>query len=175
MGEDFNLPPSAHLSKTAFILLRYDQSETRRAQPSSLRYSKILAAVEVYAVSQWRSSSVKGSVDVLVAYTTPRVWSSWRIGTARELVQRALVRAWGRRRGPITTRVGSRVRSTSSIALLSVVVSGREGASAIPEDDCALGERSLASMRPTQPALSSSRTSSTITQGEEKGSRLFGV
>ena len=39
----------------------------RMAQPSSLRYSNIFAAVEVNAVSQWRSSSVKGSVEVLVA------------------------------------------------------------------------------------------------------------
>ena len=46
-----------------------------------------------------------------------------KTGTAREFIQRVLVRAWGRRLGPVTTRVGWEVRSTSSTALL---VGGRE-------------------------------------------------
>src|SRR5919107_794960 len=54
--------------------------------PARASYSNILAAVLVYAVSQLRSSSVKGSVDFRVASTTPRAWSSSMIGTARELV-----------------------------------------------------------------------------------------
>ena len=39
----------------------------RAGRPKCWRYSNILAAVLVYAVSQLRSSSVKGSVDFRVA------------------------------------------------------------------------------------------------------------
>src|SRR5919202_5882470 len=91
---------------------------------------------------------------------------------AKELVQRVLVRAGGRRLGPVTTRVGWDVRSTSSMALLSAVVSGR-GALAVPADDCATKERSSPRIRPTQSALSSSRASSAIASGGTVGSRLF--
>src|SRR5215210_8606446 len=93
---------------------------------------------------------------------------------AKELVQRVLVRACGSRLGPVTTRVGWDVRSTSSTALLSAIESGND-VSMIPEDDRTTGERSPARIRLTQSAFSSSRASLATTSGGALGSRPFGV
>src|SRR5215207_8291732 len=85
-------------------------------------------------------------------------WASWKMGTVREFIQRAFVRAWGSRRGPVTVRVGWAVVRTSSITPRSAGVSGWGVFS--PR-----GIRSGAEIRPTQSAFSSRRTSSAIRFG----------
>src|SRR5215203_2132098 len=82
------------------------------------------------------------------------------MGTVREFIQRALVRAWGSRRGPVTVRVGWAVLRTSSITPRSAEVSGWGMFS--PR-----GVRSWAEIRPTQSAFSSRRASSAMRFGVE--------
>src|SRR4028119_127234 len=87
-------------------------------------------------------------------------------GTARELAQRALVRAWGRRRGPVTVRVGWAVSVTS-------LITPRSAAARSPWSP-PRGERSGVVTRRTRSALSSRRTCSAIRFGGASGSRVVG-
>src|SRR5918992_6119010 len=90
------------------------------------------------------------------------------IRTARELVQRAFVRAWGRRRGPVTVRVGWVVFTTRSMMLRSEAV--RSLGEYPPR-----GVRSGTLIKATLSALSSRLSISAIRLGGASGSRLFGV